>query len=313
MGTFKLKEEALDFLLSGDPSVAYQTRKYLLDEPQEKLEALQRETLVSGFGRRFLSAQHSDYGFGQSDYVGKWTSTHYTLMDLRCLEIPRDTAPAKMAALKILTHKAVDGGIAISSDRKSDICVNGMFLNFASYFQLEQELLSPLLDNLLFAVLPDGGYNCRYNRGKVSHSSLHSTLSVLEGFWEYEKSGHDYRIEEVRTARQCAEEFLLIHELYKSDRTGEIIDEHFLELAFPTRWKYDLHRALYYLADSHFPYDPRMRDALLLLKGKQQRDGTFPKGRTYTGELHFPMEEGRRGRFNTLRCSRVLKNYEEYL
>lgn len=313
MGSYSLKDEALIFLLSGDPSIAYQTRKYLLDEPEDTLKDLQRETLVKGFGKRFLDAQHKDHGFGQSDYVGKWTSTHYTLMDLRYLEIPRDTEEARSAAKKILTHESKDGGIAISSDRISDICVNGMFLNIACYFQLDEDCLIPLVDNLLSAKLTDGGFNCRYNRVKVSHSSMHSTLSVLEGLWEYERNGYTHRLDEVKVARRKAEEFLLMHELYKSDRTGKVIDENYLLLVFPTRWKYDIHRALYYFSDSHFPYDPRMKDALILLKGKQREDGTFPKGRTYTGDLHFPMEEGRRGRFNTLRCTRVLKSYEEYL
>ncbi|HSR03517.1 MAG TPA: hypothetical protein VLM88_02910 [Proteiniclasticum sp.] len=311
---FDLKENVKEFLLTGDPSIAFQTRKYLLEENEEDLRSLQKETLISGFGKRFFDVQHKDGSFGQSHYVGKWTSTHYTLLDLRYIEIPRDTEKALIPARNILLeHRALDGGIAISSDKKSDLCVNGMYLTYACYFGVEETLLIPLVDQLLSSSLPDGGFNCRFNRNIVHHSSMHSTISVLEGFLEYKRSGYTYRLKDVETSVVKASEFLLMHHLYKSDKTGVVIDKKFLLPAFPTRWKYDIHRALYYFADAAHPYDERMKEALLLLNEKELSDGTFPKGPTYSGTLHFPLEEGRRGRFNTLRCLRVVKTYSDKL
>ncbi|MFH5834936.1 hypothetical protein ACHAL6_02510 [Proteiniclasticum sp. C24MP] len=314
MNEFQMNEHVLDFLLSGDPSIAYQTRKYLLEEKAEDLRHLQKETLLTGFGKRFFEAQHEDGSFGQSHYSGKWTSTHYTLLDLRYLEIPEETEKAQIPSRNvILQHPALDGGIAISSDKRSDLCVNGMYLNYACYFGVEERLLIPLVDQLLLSILPDGGFNCRYNRKKVQHSSMHTTLCVLEGFLEYSRRGYTHRLKEVETAMEKASEFLLMHHLFRSDRTGEIIDPKFLLLAFPTRWKYDIHRALYYFADAALPYDERMQEALLLLKEKRRKDGTFPRGSSYSGNVHFPLEEGRRGRFNTLRCLRILKAYGDKL
>lgn len=142
---------------------------------------------------------------------------------------------------------------------------------------------------------------------------MHTTLSVLEGFHEYQRRGYTYRLDDVLEKIKNASEFLLMHHLFRSNRTGEIIDKKFLLLAFPTRWKYDIHRALYYFADAGHPYDERMKEALQLLKDKEMKDGTFPKGPTYSGALHFPLEGGRRGRFNTLRCLRVLKAYGDKL
>ncbi len=131
MKNFHLNEHVKEFLLTGDPSIAYQTRKYLLDEQEEDLKSLQEETLATGFGKRFFDAQNEDYSFGQSHYVGKWTSTHYTLLDLRYLEIPRNTERALISARNILLeYSSTDGGIAVSSDQKSDLCVNGMYLTF---------------------------------------------------------------------------------------------------------------------------------------------------------------------------------------
>jgi hypothetical protein len=45
--------------------------------------------------------------------------------------------------------------------------------------------------------MPDGGFNCRTTRSGAKHSSLHSTISVLEGLAEFIKSGHTYRKAEI--------------------------------------------------------------------------------------------------------------------
>ena len=222
MNGFQMNDSVVDFLLTGDPSIAFQTRKYLLDEDEEKLKDLQKETLLTGFGKRFFDAQHEDGSFGQSHYVGKWTSIHYTLLDLRYLEIPEDTEKARVPARNILLkHPALDGSIAISSDKKSDLCVDGMYLTYAAYFGVEEQLLRPLIDLLLVSILPDGGFNCRSNRETVHHSSMHTTICVLEGLLEYRCRGYVYRIKEVEMAMDKASEFLLMHHLFRSDRTGD--------------------------------------------------------------------------------------------
>ena len=94
--------------------------------------------------------------------------------------------------------------------------------------------------------MSDGGFNCRFNRSGAKHSSLHSTLSVLEGITEYEFNGFEYRIEELKKVKQSSIEFLLIHQLFLSDRTGEIISKDFLKLTYPGRWRYDILKALDY-------------------------------------------------------------------
>ena len=48
-----ISDEALELLLSSDPSIVYQTRKYLLEEDENTLRELQKQTLIEGFGRRF--------------------------------------------------------------------------------------------------------------------------------------------------------------------------------------------------------------------------------------------------------------------
>ena len=75
--------------------------------------------------------------------------------------------------------------------------------------------------------------------------SVHSTISVLEGFHEYQANGYDYRLPDILAMTVAAREFVLQHRLFRSDRTGEIIQPQFLRLSFPSRWKYDILRALH--------------------------------------------------------------------
>ena len=187
-----------------------------------------------------------------------------------------------------------------------------MFLNYASFFGAAEKPLERVVDFLLATGLPDGGYNCRYRQPNTHHSSMHTTIAVLEGFCQFLKRGSPYRREEIKAAQRAGEEFLLTHRLYRSDKTGEVIDPHWLMLSFPSRWKYDILRALIYLTDAGRPYDPRMADALAVLHAKQRKDGLWPVQAKHPGEVHFDMEKaGTASRFNTLRALRVLMAYEE--
>ena len=52
------------------------------------------------------------------------------------------------------------------------------------------------------------------------------------------------------------------------DKTDEIIDNRFLMLSYPSRWRYDILRALDYFREASNPYDLRMQPALEVLKKK---------------------------------------------
>jgi len=305
-------QEILNFLLQGDPAIRYQTRKYLLGESEDDLRLLRHQIALEGYGKMFLEKQNPDFSFGGGFYYPKWTSTHYTLIDLRYLEIPQDIDCLVRCVRDIaINFKDKDGGIRLAPHgRTSDICVDGMFLNYASYFKLEEIHLKSVIDHLISAQLPDGGFNCQYRTQKVTHSSMHSTLSVLEGIGEYLKQGYTYRWKELAIIENEGREFLLTHHLYKSDKTGEIISPGFLNMVYPPRWHYDILRALYYFTDANVPYDHRMDDALEIIMKKCNKDGTFPRGKTISGEQHFIMETERKSRWNTLRALRVLRNYD---
>ena len=103
-----------------------------------------------------------------------------------------------------------------------------------------------------------------------------------------------------------------MHRLYRSDRTGEVIDKRFLMLSYPSRWKYDILRALDYFQLAQVDYDPRMQDFLDVLISKRRNDFKWPVQAKHPGQVHFDMEKtGGPSRWNTLRALRVSRQFEE--
>jgi hypothetical protein len=304
-------DETILWLLQGDVSIQYLTKKYLLNAGSDELQHLRKRIAVEGWGKKFLDARGANGHWGRGFYQPKWISSHYTLLDLRYLEIEPVDPIMGTLALILQQSKKPDGSINESKTVTSgDLCVNGMFLNYASFFGINEEQLKSIVDYILDNIMPDGGFNCECTRKNVKHSSMHTTISVLEGIWEYIKAGNQHRLDELSQAKKDAEAFLLKHRLYKSSRSGEIIDKKWTMLSFPSRGRYDILRALIYFVDAGTPYDPRMDDAVNLLKSKQRKDGTWPVQAKHPGQVHFDMEKtGASSRFNTLRALRVLNEY----
>lgn len=308
---FIIDEQIIDWLLTGDVSVQYQVQRDLLGT---EIPALRDRIASEGWGARYLEARHENGHWGRGFYQPKWTSTHYTLLDLRHLELPPDyPVPHEAVDMILREQKGEDGGINPSKTiKQSDVCINGMFLNYACYFLVDEAGLHSIVDFVIEQHMPDGGFNCQKNRQGAVHSSLHSTISVLEGILEYGANGYDYRRAELEELAAQAREFILKHRLFRSDRTGEIIDKRMLMLSYPSRWFYDILRALEYFRAAGSGYEPRMQDALDVLMKKRRKDGKWPVQAKHAGQTHFDMEEaGGPSRWNTLRALRVLKHFDQ--
>ena len=77
--------------------------------------------------------------------------------------------------------------------------------------------------------------------------------------------------------------------------------------SFPTRWHYDVLRGLEYFraADRR---DPRLEEAVELVRAERQDDGRWLLEHTHAGPAHVRYDDGdgRPSRWNTLRAQRVL-------
>jgi hypothetical protein len=299
----------IEWLLDGDVSIQYQVFRDLLnlDRPDLK-ERISNE----GWGVKFLALRSDNGHWGSWFYLPKWISSHYTLLDLKNLAISNHQNEIRATINKILScNKGFDGGISpVKSLSKSDVCVCGMFLNYASYFGSDENDLKSIVDFILSQQMNDGGFNCHSNWKGAFHSSLHTTLSVIEGILEYSQQGYTYRLKDLQKAEEESQQFILDHKLFQSHRTGETIDKKMLMLSYPSRWRYDILRALDYFQFAGIGFDNRVSDAIEILIKKQRSDKKWPLQAKHSGLVHFDMEAvGQASRWNTLRALRVLNHF----
>ncbi|NUS35637.1 MAG: hypothetical protein HOQ04_04110, partial [Pseudarthrobacter sp.] len=153
------------------------------------------------------------------------------------------------------------------------------------------------------------GWNCEAP-GTSSRSSFHSTICVLDGLLEYERTTGG--TPGSHAARERGGEYLLERGLMRQKSTGEIISDDWLRFSYPTRWFYDILRGLEYFRATGAGPDPRLAEAVGIARSKQQHDGRWLLENTHPGKVHFPLEQGdgRPSRWNTLRALRVLRWHE---
>jgi hypothetical protein len=310
-------EPTIQWLLDGDPSIRWQTMRDLLGAPEKTVERERRRVAREGWGARLLAEQDpkGTWAGGQSSdgglYSPKWTSTTYTMLLLRDFGLAASNRQARKACRLLLGEGLQrDGGVNYGPWakwlRRGETCVTGMVLSILSHFQYDDARLDAIADNLLDQQMPDGGWNCQRPYG-ATHSSVHTTISALEGLRLYEL--HRARKgRAIRAAQGRGREFLLVHRLFRSHRTGEVIKAVFTRFAFPPRWHYDVLRALDYFQAVDAPRDPRLADAIDIVEKTQGEDGRWSLQHSYKGKTYFELEEkGTPSRWNTLRALRVVK------
>lgn len=304
----EIHSETIRWLLQGDPAIRWQVLRDLSNAPTQEFQAERARIATEGWGARLLSKQDEDGNWGGGLYSPKWKSTTYTLLLLRQLGLPPEHPQALRGCEKFFFRGLErDGGINFwKSFQHSETCINGMLLALLAYFRYPDGRIHSVFEFLLREQMPDGGWNCERIKG-ATHASFHTTISVLEGLEEY-GARYPENLSAVIEARAKAHEFLLQHHLYRSHRTGEVIDPAMTYMHFPPRWRYDFLRALDYFQSCHAVKDERMEDAIRLLLSKQNTDGTWPLNAPWSGLVYFHMEEtAKPSRWNTLRALRVLK------
>lgn len=295
--------EVMEWLLDADPAIRWQVKRDLLRERKSSWQAEQARVAREGWGARLLAERGSDGQWARGLYTPKWTSTTYTLLELRRLGLPGDH-PAAVASASLLLERSV-----WRRGPRSDYweaCVAGFALSLGSWFAADSDAREALLAEVLDAQMPDGGWNCRRPRG-ATHSSFHTTINVLEGLRDYVAAGGPCR-KQVQAAEARAQEFFCQHQLYRSHRTGHVVDEKMTRTPFPPRWRHDVLRTLDYFRAAGAAPDPRLGDPIALIERKQSSDGRWPQERGQSGKAWLPLETvGKPSRWNTLRALRVLR------
>lgn len=308
IGSSGPSQETIEWLLSGDASVRWQTMEHLLDASPGQVAAERARVATTGWGRRLLDHQDGSGTWARGLYGPKWTSTTYTLLLLQRLGLPHDH-PAARRGVEVLWDGAryFGGGLtaAVTVDWP-EACITSMYIRLAGYFGFDDRRVAEAIDWLLANQLDDGGWNCRTVRFGDRHSSFHTSISALEALAEVHRV--DPTRSDIAAALAGGREFFLVHRLYKSHRNGSVVDPSMTRLSFPPRWRYDILRGLEHLAATGSSWDDRLGDALDVLNGRQRRDGRWPVQNKHAGKVWFDMETtGRPSRWNTLRALRVAR------
>jgi hypothetical protein len=197
-----------------------------------------------------------------------------------------------------------DGGMNLSKyEHPSDICVDGMVLNYASYFCPDDLHVIELAQHLLSVQKIDGGFTWDTLSDK---GDPHTTICVLEGLGQLSISVARHGLSGIEEAKAKAIEFLLSNKLFIDDA-----DKRFRKLSYPYRYRYDLLRVLECFADQNVSYDVRMQSAIDWLQAKRKRNGLWHLENQHKGNLHFLMEElGQPSRCITLKALYICKYFE---
>ncbi len=300
----------IEWLLAGDPSVRWQAMRDLIGLPQERVVAERARVATEGWGARLLAAQDPDGGWAGALYSPKWTSTTYTLLLLERLGVERGDARA-LAGCRQLWDGArwYGGGLTFAkSIREPETCITGMLVLLAAAFGHDDPRVDSTVDWLVGQQLADGGWNCESIRSGSRHGSFHTSITVLEALAGYELRGGSVP---VAPAMAAGRQFFLDHRLYRSHRTGDVVDPAFRLFPFPPQWHFDIMRGLEHFRAVGADRDERLGDAVEEVRRARRADGTWPMNRPYPGRYWFALEERGASRWSTLRAMRVLTWWDE--
>lgn len=300
------------WLLDGDPAIRWQALRDLAHAPPAEFEAERARVEHTGWGARLLELEDANglWDGGAcfpASYAGgepgqPWTATMHTLQTLQIFGLDPTSASARRAIDLVAENGRWEHAGQRYFDGEVEPCINGRTIETGTYFGVD---VSPIVERILDERLGDGGWNCEAENGSV-RSSFDTTINVLDGLLEYERAAGGPT--EVRDARRGGEEYLLERSLFRRRSTGTVADPSFLDFAFPYYWRYDVLRTLDYFRRSGATPDPRMAEAVEMVRSKQQPDGRWLLDRIYPGRVHFDIEGpvGTPSRWNTLRALRIL-------
>ena len=137
-------KQIMNWLLDSDISIQYQVYRDLLDKEKS---ALQKRISSEGWGYQFLKCRQKNGHWGQGFYQPKWISTHYTLLDLKNLNIyPGNKDINKSIQLIFDTEKGPDGGINPIGSVKASISENLKQLGMVLSPELEKKVLDRVIE-----------------------------------------------------------------------------------------------------------------------------------------------------------------------
>jgi hypothetical protein len=311
-------DAVITWLRDSDPALRWQVERDLMHEPPEVWEATRARIATEGFGARLLALQDpdgqwaggaffpADFGPDTGEAGQPWTATTWTLVTLREWGLDPAVLRERRTAELLAENSRWEYESLPYWGGEVDCCINAWTV--ANGLWLGADVMG-IVDWFLEHRLPDGGWNCEWVEGST-RSSVHSTLNSLKGLLAHDVATGG--TEATRAARRSGEEYLLQRGLFRRLSTGEPVAPWVGRFAYPFRWFYSVLNAAEYfrrasLVDGTAP-DPRMADAIEIVRAARQQDGTWLQARRHPGRVWFEVDvpAGEPSKWLTLFGSRVL-------
>jgi hypothetical protein len=294
----------LKWLLDSDPAIRWQVMNDLTGESHNAIAAERSRVATEGWGAQLLARQSRNGKWGGRMEDQGLLITFYSLVVLKDLGLDPLSSQARKMVERVekLVFQWHDNRPFFHGE--TEPCINGRILGLGSYFKEPNDALA---NQLLGEQLEDGGWNCEAPKSR--RSSFHTTICVLEGLLDYERAGR--KSAAVTRARKRAENYLLERRMFRSLRTGEVIDKRWLRFSYPAFWHYDVLRGLDYLRNAGIKPDSRLREAIETVIARRHQNGRWPLNFLHPEHIPLEMETavGSASRWNTLRALRVLHWY----
>jgi len=300
--------DVLSWMMDHDISLHYLVKRDLLGVDHVSLK---NRILFEGYGLKLMNLQdEKTYLWGGGVYSPKYTSTHYTLLELCQLGANLNDKRIHESIKTLFDVMWKEKGL-MRKNRHQDMCVVAMMVRIAATAHFKDPRIYDMMDYILTYPMVDGGWNCAWERKpKPKQSSVHTTLSVLEAFDAYQSYGYTYRIGDVLKMIPNGVSYLLSKGLFRSAHTHEIIHKDMLSFPFPYGWKYDILRALTVFVNLDIPYHEKMEEGLGVLINRLNADGQIKADKVSSGLHHFRYTRTNQYcPFNTYRALKVLKKY----
>ena len=311
------------WLLDSDPTLRWQVERELVSEPPEVWEATRARIATEGFGAQLLALQDSDgqwaggaffpadfdfHGPGAAEGAGQpWTATTWTLNSLREWGLDPAVLRERRTPELLAENSRWEYDDLPYWGGEVDCCINAWTLANGAWLDAD---IDGLVDWFVEHRLADGGWNCEWVEGST-RSSFHSTLNSLKGLLAYDAAtgGTDATL----AARRSGEDYLLKRGLFRRLSTGERVAPWVDRFTYPFRAFYSILNAADYFreaaaVDGTSP-DPRMADAIEIVRDARLPDGTWLQARRHPGRVWFEVDvpAGEPSKWLTLHGTRVLE------
>ncbi len=316
-----VEESLVAWLLDSDPALRWQVERDVVGEPAAVWEATRARTATEGSSARLLALQDADGqwaggAFFPSDFdfhgpeaaagAQPWTATTWTLNSLREWGVDVEVLRERRTVDLLAANSRWEYEDRPYWSGEVDCCINAWTVANGVWLGAD---VAGIVDWFLAHQMADGGWNCEWVEGS-RRSSFHSTLNSLKGLLAYEAATGGSAA--THAARASGEEYLLQRSLFRRLSTGEPVGPWVDRFTYPIRWVCSVLNAAEYFREASLrdgtPPDPRMSQAIEIIRSAQRPDGTWLQGQPHPGRVWFEVDvrEGEPSKWLTLSATRVL-------